>query len=146
MTNEPGNLALAMIEATPKAARERLLAIRELIFDTAARTQGVGAVEEALRWNEPAYLTSKTGSGSTLRINARGTDGDVVVYFNCNTDLVDTFRRLYPDSFTFEGNRALVLPAGAPIPEPELAHCVSLALTYHARNKPKRGRPKKVGS
>lgn len=138
------NPALAMIEAMAAAAQNRLLTIRGLILETAARTEGVGPIEEALRWNEPAYLTSETGSGSTVRINARGSDGGIAVYFNCNTDLVEGFRRLYPDSFQFEGNRALVLAADAPIPRAELAHCLSLALTYHARKKPKRGRPRKA--
>ncbi|MBX3529983.1 MAG: DUF1801 domain-containing protein [Rhizobiaceae bacterium] len=135
-----------MIEAMPAAVRNRLLTIRALILDTAARTDGVGQIEEALRWNEPAYLTSETGSGSTVRINARGSDGRIAaIYFNCNTDLVESFRRLYPDSFAFEANRAVVLAADAPIPRAELAHCLSLALTYHARRKPKRGRPRKAG-
>ena len=144
MTDAEQNPALAAILSHPEPTRARLLAIRALILDTAARTEGVGRIEEALRWNEPSFLTSESGSGSTVRINARGAPGGVAVYFNCNTDLVDSFRRLYPERFGFEGNRALLLPADAPLPEAELAHCVSLALTYHARKKPKRGRPRKV--
>ena len=37
--------------------RARLLVLRELIFDTAEKTEGVGEIEETLKWNEPAYLT-----------------------------------------------------------------------------------------
>lgn len=138
------NPALAAIDSQTETTRMRLRALRALILDTAARTDGVGPIEEALRWNQPSYLTSESGSGSTLRIDAHGQPGGVAIYFNCQTDLVETFRRLYPDRFGFEKNRALLLPADAPLPEPELAHCLSLALTYHARTKPKRGRPRKV--
>lgn len=144
MTEADPNPALAAILSHPEPTRDRLLAVRALILDTAARTEGVGVIEEGLRWNEPSFLTSETGSGSTVRINARGGPGGVAVYFHCQTDLVDTFRRLYPDRFTFEGNRALLIPAGTPLAEAELAHCLSLALTYHARKRPKRGRPRKA--
>lgn len=140
MTHNP---ALEMIMQMPERTRDRLLAVRTLILHTAAGTEGVGPVEEALRWNEPSFLTSATGSGSTVRISARGQTGGIAIFFNCQTDLVETFRRLYPDCFTFDGNRALVLAPGTPLPESELAHCISLALTYHARRKPKRGRPRK---
>lgn len=144
MTETEQNPALAAILSHPEPTRSRLLALRALILDTAARTEGVGEIEEALRWNEPSFLTSASGSGSTIRINARGEPGGVALYFNCNTDLVDTFRALYRGRMIFEGNRALLLPADQPLPEAELAHCVSLALTYHTRKRPKRGRPRKT--
>jgi len=31
------------------------------------------------------------------------------LYFHCKTTLVDTFKELYSDVLTFEGNRAIVL-------------------------------------
>lgn len=120
----------------PDPARERLLKLRRLILDTAAGTAGVGRVEETLKWGQPSYLTPETGSGSTIRIDAiKGDPTRFAVYFHCQTDLVATFRRLYPDSFVFEGNRALHLSTGEQMPEAELRHCVSLALTYHSRRK-----------
>ena len=126
----------------PQAVRGRLSELRRLIFDVAAGTDGVGPIEEALRWGQPSYLTTATGAGSTLRIDATASDG-FAIYFICHTNLVDTFRALYPDTFTFEKNRALVFAAADALPMQELAHCLSLALTYHARNKPRRGRPRK---
>ena len=122
--------------AYPDPARQRLLELRRLILDTAAGTAGVGRVEETLKWGQPSYLTPETGSGSTVRIDAiRGDPTRFAVYFHCQTDLVATFRRLYPETFAFEGNRALHLSAGDELPESELRHCISLALTYHSRRK-----------
>lgn len=45
----------AAFEAYPAKVRQKLLFLRTLIFDTAARTDGVGAIEEVLRWGVPAY-------------------------------------------------------------------------------------------
>jgi hypothetical protein len=63
------------------------------------------------------------------------------VYFHCQTDLVETFRELYPTELSYGGNRCIVLDAAQKLPEPELRHCVALALTYHL-NKRKGGRNK----
>ena len=58
----------AVLRSYPKAQRDKMLEIRALLFATARETEGVGALEETLKWGEPAYLTSETGSGSTIRI------------------------------------------------------------------------------
>jgi hypothetical protein len=36
-----------------------LLVLREVIFDTVSEIEGVGKLEEALRWGEPSYLTKE---------------------------------------------------------------------------------------
>lgn len=119
----------------PEPICRRLLHIRELIFE-AASEQSVGRVDETLKWGQPSYLTPETRSGSTIRIDALKFDPRrYAVYFHCQTDLVETFRRLYPDCFAFEGNRALHFSAADELPESELKHCLSLALTYHRRKK-----------
>lgn len=126
----------AAFDAFPAPARARLLELRALILGTAAATQGVGRIEETLKWGQPSYLTPETGSGSTVRIDAaRGEPDRFAAYFHCQTDLIATFRRLYPDRFEFEGNRALTFRAGEPLPVEELRHCIALALTHHARKK-----------
>jgi hypothetical protein len=53
------------------------------------------------------------------------------MYIHCQTTLLDSYRHLYPDDFTFEGQRALIFRTGRPPPEPALKHCIALALTYH---------------
>ena len=121
-----------VFEAYPPALKKKLLALRELIFHTAASTEGVGALEETLKWGEPAYLTTASRSGSTIRIDARKTQpSQYAMYFNCQTDLVSTFRTLFPTEFTFEGQRAIVFDVAKPIPKDALAFCIAAALTYH---------------
>lgn len=133
---EPQGAVAGLFDSYPAAMRHGLLCLRAIILETAADTEGVGRIEETLKWNQPSYLTSETGSGSTIRIDAiKGEAHRYAVYFHCQTDLVETFRRLYPRLFTFEGNRALHFRVGDELPEVELRHCISLALTYHKRKR-----------
>jgi hypothetical protein len=123
----------AVFSAYPDPVKAKLLALRRLIFDTAKATQGVGALEETLKWGQPSYLTPESKSGSTVRIDqVKAEAGRYAVYFHCQTDLVETFRELYP-KLRYQGNRAILLDAGEKLPEAELRHCVGLALTYHLR-------------
>jgi hypothetical protein len=123
-------------EAYPADIRRKLLVLRELILRTAATTEGVGELEEALKWGEPAYLTSKTGSGSTVRIDWRKTrPNEYAMYFNCRTTLIATFKTIFPTEFRYEGNRAIVFTATEAVATKALEFCVASALTYHRRNK-----------
>jgi len=124
----------AMFDACPAPARAKLRALRRLILDTARATKGVGRIEEALKWGQPSYLTAETGSGSTIRIDRVKSANQVAVFFHCQTNLVETFRELYPE-LSYSGNRAILLDADAKLPEAELRHCVALALTYHLRQR-----------
>ena len=56
------------------------------------------------------------------------------MYFHCQTKLIDTFRTLFPDEFTYDGNRAIVFEQSEAVSEMPLSHCIAMALTYH-RNK-----------
>src|SRR4030081_2091902 len=101
----------AVFGAYPKPVKAKLLALRRLIFDTAKTTKGVGALEETLKWGQPSYLTPETKSGSTVRIDqVKASAGQVAVFFHCQTDLVETFRELYPQ-LSYSGNRAILLDA-----------------------------------
>jgi hypothetical protein len=132
----------AVFDAYPKPLQAKLRALRRLIFDTARTTEGVGALEETLKWGQPSYLTPETKSGSTIRIDRLKSSTDrYAVYFHCQTDLVETFRELYPTELSYGGNRSIILNAEDTIPEPALRHCVALALTYHL-NKRKAARAK----
>jgi hypothetical protein len=129
----------AVLDSYPKPIGVKLQAVRKLILDTARTTDGVGALNEALKWGQVSYLTSETGSGSTVRIDqVKSASNQVAVYFHCQTNLVETFRELYPQ-LSYSGNRAILLDAGEPLPKAELSHCVALALTYHL-NKRKGGK------
>ena len=60
-----------VFQSYPRAARAKLGALRKLILATAARTQGVGEIEETLKWGQPSYLT-KSKSSTTIRIDRHG--------------------------------------------------------------------------
>ncbi len=109
--------------------RSRLLALRELVIETAEETEGVTGFGEALRWGEPSFVTK---SGSTIRLDQAGPD-KYALYFNCQSKLVDTYKALFPQRLRFDGNRAIVLDVAKPLPVDELRVCISLALTYHRR-------------
>ena len=135
--------------AYPARLRKRLLFLRQLILDVAADTEGVGPLQETLKWGEPAYLTAASRSGSTIRIDrCKRAEQQYAVYFNCQTTLVDTFRTLFPDTFKFEGNRSIVLDEADSVPVAELKLCIAMALTYHRRKPATRSRakPRKVTS
>src|SRR5712672_3708312 len=122
----------AVFSAYPKPIKAKLRGLRRLIFDTAKTTEGVGALQETLKWGQPSYLTAETKSGSTIRIDqVKSAANQYAVYFHCQTDLVATFRELYPEEFNFGGNRSILLNAEDEISEPAIRHCLALALTYH---------------
>jgi len=137
-----GNVAVAeAFEAYPSGMRRKLLALRKLIFETAVSTEGVGELEETLKWGEPAYLTSQTKSGSTVRIGwKKSNPSQYAMYFHCQTNLVETFRTLFPNKFKFEGNRAIVFNESDVVPTDSLAFCITAALSYHRRRTRARSR------
>lgn len=113
----------------PTHMQQKLLFLRQLVIDTAAQTEGVGRLEESLKWGEPSYLTK---SGSTIRMDWKKSKPDkYYMFFHCQTKLVDTFKELYRDKLRFEGNRAIVFHENDDIPVEELKHCIALSLTYH---------------
>ncbi len=120
-----------------RSVQDTLTKLRELVLDTAKATPGVGRIEEGLRWGQHSFLTPETGSGSTIRIDAvKASPGTCAMYFHCQSGLIDTFKELYGNKLTYEGNRALLFPAGKRIPAKMLTHCIGLALTHHLRKKP----------
>ncbi len=123
----------------PATVRPKLLQLRELIFATAANNPDVGPLEETLKWGQPSYLTTQTGTGSTLRLDAlRGTTEGYALYFHCQTNLVENFRKKFGRKFRYEGNRALHFFASESVSTANLRECISAALTYHLDKKGKR--------
>lgn len=113
----------------PEPMRERLLFLRQLILESAAEMDDIGEVEETLKWGEPSYLTKP---GSTIRIDWKESAPEqYAIYFHCRTTLIETYRELYGDQFSFDGNRAIIFGEGDEIPIDALKHCISLALVYH---------------
>jgi hypothetical protein len=125
----------AVFKAYPAGVRAKLQALRALVFETAAKTEGVGRITETLKWGQPSYLTEESGSGSTVRIDSLKSGDGYAVYFHCQSGLVEAFREIHPGRFAFEGNRAIVFDAADRVPKRALAHCIGLALTHHLRRK-----------
>jgi hypothetical protein len=116
--------------------RSRLMHLRSLIFKLASQTAGVGPLEETLKWGSPSYLTTATKSGTTLRIDSIASQhGKYALAVHCQTNLVNTFRQIYGDEFTYDKTRGLILDVNEEIPEKEVCRFIVMALTYHLNKK-----------
>lgn len=117
-----------IIDSYPDTIKSLVFGIRELIFTVASDNQ-LGDIEETLKWGEPAYLAKH---GSTLRVAWKVKSPDeLCLFFNCKTLLVETFREIFFDVFTFSGKRAIVLDVSKPLPMVEIEQCILMTLTYH---------------
>lgn len=113
----------------PVRQRKKLMRLRKLILAAAQQSDTVEQLEETLKWGEPSYVAKK---GSTVRLGWKEKYPDQYgIYFQCQTSLVETFRELYSDQLTFDGNRAIIFKADDDIPEEIVRHCVTLSLNYH---------------
>ncbi len=120
-----------VFDSYPDEIRPQMERLRQLILDTAKEVDRGDTLEETLKWGEPSYLCKQ---GSTVRIDWKESAPDKIgMYFHCGTKLVDTFRALFKDELTFEGNRAILIDLKKELPTHELRSCVSMALTYHKR-------------
>ena len=129
MTKIENPSVAAAFHAYPTSVRRQLLQLRQLVLDVADSHEAIGGVEETLKWAQPSYLVK---GGSTIRLGVQKSSPErLAMYFNCNTKLIDTFRTLYPDTFEFDGNRAIVFTLGEEIDTEALSHCIELALRYH---------------
>ena len=113
----------------PDQVRNKMLALRKLVIETAKELDGITALEETLKWGEPSYLTK---NGSTIRIDWKSKKPEqYAMYFKCTSLLVETFKKIFKNDFDFEGNRALVFRLEDEIPTKALKQCIKAALTYH---------------
>ncbi len=112
-----------------------VLALRDMIFDVARATPGVGELEESLKWGELSYVP-KNKAGTAVRIDWKAKrPGEYAMYVHCQTQLIETFRTMFPDDFAFDGNRAIVFTLGEPVPQDALATCIAASLTYHLKKR-----------
>jgi hypothetical protein len=113
----------------PDPIRYKMLVLRELIIETTKEIDEITMLEETLKWGEPSYLTT---NGSTIRIDWKPkTPNQYAMYFKCTSRLVETFKMIFKDTFTFDGNRAIIFQLDDNIPKKELKSCIKAALTYH---------------
>lgn len=134
MNAKPPSQTQSVFDDLPKAMADRLLALRTLILETAAENPAIGPLEETLKWGEPAYLTSASKSGTTVRINRhKRQDNLYAFYVHCQTDLVERYKQLYSDILEFDGARAVIIDVDQEIPVDAVKHCLAMALTYHMK-------------
>jgi hypothetical protein len=115
----------------PATARTRFMHLRRIVLDTARDIPDLDVLE-TLKWGQPSWLPDRPRIGSTLRAGWSAAHPDrLTLFVHCQTTLAETMRTLYPDSFHFEGDRAMHLALSAPLPEQAIAHCADLTLTYH---------------
>ena len=131
MTPFKNSIVQEVYEAYMPAQKQALMALRELVFETANAHDKIGEVEEALKWRQPSFLTK---TGSTIRIDKIKDSEDVAMYFICTTHLVDRFREIYSDTFNYVNGRAIYFEIGKPFKKSgdkeALKHCIAMALTH----------------
>lgn len=121
----------AVFNHYPLPMREKLMALRQLVLDTASACKDADTLEETLKWGELSYLIK---NGSTVRIAWKSSAPEQYsMYFHCKTKLLDTFKELYGDTLKFQANRAIVFHKNEEIPVDVVKHCILLSLTYHYR-------------
>lgn len=127
----PMNAEVAAVFASyPRQPRERLLKLRQLVFEVADGLAGVGPIHETLKWGEPAYLTPISKAGSTLRLGWKPRSPEhYSMFVHCRTSLVDGFRTLFPELHCV-GNREVRFDVSEPLPS-VARDCIARVLTYH---------------
>ncbi|MEH6454279.1 MAG: DUF1801 domain-containing protein, partial [Psychromonas sp.] len=114
-------------EAYPDNIAILLGNIRDLIFSVAEQ-DGISELTETLKWGQPSYISN---IGSTIRFDWDSKYPEqYCVYFNCNSSLVETFKEVFADIFTYQDNRAIVFKTDQKVPVIQLAQCISMSLRY----------------
>jgi len=123
-----------IFDGFPDTIKARLLFIRGLILDEAEKIENIDAVEESLKWGQPSYLASyltRPKVGTPIRLGVEKKTPDCFgLYVPCQTNLIETFKHIYPDIFQYGGTRSILFKIGDDIDEAALRHCISMALTY----------------
>jgi hypothetical protein len=129
---KPSAAVTEILRTYPKLVQEKVLALRALVYKIAEGTEGVGPLEESVRWGQASYLTSASKSGSMIRIDRyRKDDTRCALYFLCQTTLVDSFKEMFGNALVYEGNRAVILNVAGKLNVPVISQCIEMALTYN---------------
>ncbi len=132
----------AAFDAVTDPVREVLLAVREIVFATAAELPETGGVREYLAWGQPAYRPRRDGVGVAVRLGEQA--GTPAMFVHCRTTLISDFRSM-AGHLEFGGRRAVLFDPVRPLPLTELAAMIERALTYHHRQAPVGGPRENTG-
>ena len=118
----------AVFENYPDFVRGKMQFLRELVHESAQEVQ-LKSLTETLKWGEPSFVNKK---GSTLRMDWKEKKPDqYAMYFQCTSRLVETFKLVFGNQFSYEGKRAIVFRIDEDIPIEELKKCIKATLLYH---------------
>ncbi|NVK14611.1 MAG: DUF1801 domain-containing protein [Rhodobacteraceae bacterium] len=113
-------------------AREGLLRLRQLVFETAAATPAAGRVQEVLRWGQASYVTPDTKTGSTVRLGVpKG--ARFALFVHCQSRLIPEFASAFPAWDRFEGTRAVLFDDPRDVEPLRHGWLIKRALTYRIR-------------
>ncbi|MCP4131983.1 MAG: DUF1801 domain-containing protein [bacterium] len=130
MNTEVSNLFAAYSEEV----RNKLLAMREMIFDVAKEHDEIGEIVETVKWNVPSYLTVKPKSGITIRLDpVLRTTEKVGIYVHCQSFFIEGCKTIFGDFFEYDGKRGILINLNETVSEEELRRVFYLALTYHLK-------------
>jgi len=119
------------VSAWPAPARATLLACRS-IFHSTSEDRGLGPLDEALKWGQPAWRPRRPRTGSTLRLHWTDALPDhMAVYVDCKTDLASRMHDLYPDLAENDLRRRMSFRLDQPFPEQAISHLAEMTFTYH---------------
>ncbi|WP_088808593.1 MULTISPECIES: DUF1801 domain-containing protein [Listeria] len=107
----------------------KLLEIRSILFEVAALVDGDAVLEEDLKWGQPSYALK---GGTPIRLDTFS-DGQVAMFFHCQTNLIENFRTIFGNELYFSGNRAIVFDISKSLPEKAIQFCAEAAFTYHKK-------------
>lgn len=129
MTPFANDQVAAAFAAMPSEPRDGLLRLRELIFEVARDLPNAPAVEETLKWGQPAYLTRK---GSTIRLGVPKSGG-FALFVHCQSRLIPDYEVAFPMADRIEGTRAVLFDAADQIDAGRHGWLIARALTYHQK-------------
>lgn len=119
----------AVFNNYPDLVQDKMLFLRNLVLETAKEIDEVHQIEETLKWGEPSFITKHS---STLRMDWKPKlPNQYAMYFSCSSRLVDTFKMVYPNTFHYEGKRAIIFQLDEEIALEELKQCIQATLMYH---------------
>jgi hypothetical protein len=119
----------AIFETNSPEVKDVLLELRALVFQTWAETGIDCALDESLKWGQPAYRPSRPRTGTTLRLGT--VDGEAAIFVHCQTTIIAEMTDVFPEKCRFLGNRALVVGNDGTTPEELAKALISRTLTYH---------------
>ena len=91
---------------------------------------GIRSSSKSRRAPKPTTCRPESRIGQTARPWKKSQPDHYSMYFICTTNLVETFRSLFPTEFQYEGNRAINFEAEEAIAEDSVRFCIAAALTH----------------